>query len=336
MHILILSYIALSDGILTFAETARKDGHKISFFPLAIYRTNSYLLELLLNVINKRQNYSLVTYESKEEIDLCIWWYPLEHIKYDVIKSVIDDNKNIRHITYNYDLTYLENIETKEWVDRKIMKNKNSSLMSLNITVNPYEYKCSKHKNKYLCPPGYNDKYSFPADKNKDYICDVSILCTNLYDREPWISLYQRINRKKLIDLIYNDKDINFHFYGPKKFKEVYPKAYKKHIKYSDCNKVFTNSKINICVQAITIDGYLSERVPQVFASKGLVLIDNEIGYGFIKNKDYVVVDEKNPLQQIKNLLKDEDKMNEIKENGYKKRKNLTWDRLYKIVKDKN
>ena len=134
--------------------------------------------------------------------------------------------------------------------------------------------------------------------------------------------------------MIYNDKDIDFLIFGPQKFKSLYPKSYRGFLNYKDCNKVFYNSKINICIQAVSIDGYLSERVPQVFASGGLVLIDSKIGYGFEEGEDYILIDENNPLKQIKSLLKDPKKMKKIRENALKKSHCLKWDKLFNIVKN--
>ena len=48
-----------------------------------------------------------------------------------------------------------------------------------------------------------------------------------------------------------NRHKINFHIYGPIEFKNLYPDCYQGFIKYDECYKVFSNSKINLSIHPI-------------------------------------------------------------------------------------
>ena len=50
---------------------------------------------------------------------------------------------------------------------------------------------------------------------------------------------------KQILDIIYANKDITLHIYGPEFLSKLYPDSYKGFISYKDCYKVFSNSKIN-------------------------------------------------------------------------------------------
>ena len=63
-----------------------------------------------------------------------------------------------------------------------------------------------------------------------------------MYDGWP----ENNVNRRKVLDKIYQNKDINLHVYGPEYLQNLYPDTYKGFIKYEDCYKVFSNSKINL------------------------------------------------------------------------------------------
>lgn len=119
---------------------------------------------------------------------------------------------------------------------------------------------------KYL-PPCFGENHHPEEDPN--FVCDVSIVCTNLYENFP----HQLINRKKLIDALYTS-GLNFHIYGPEKLREVYPLSYKGWIHYDINRKVFFNSKINISTHIENGDSYLTERDVDAMASGGLILSD--------------------------------------------------------------
>ena len=186
--------------------------------------------------------------------------------------------------------------------------------------------------------PGFNTNLSYYLLDNS-YSCDVSIVCTNLYDDlEFWSST--KICRKDVVDAIYKDENINFHFYGPEKFKKLYPKAYKGFIKYEDCYKVFSNSKINLNISPVgdslndVVDGKqkhkISERCPQILGSKGLMMCDTNLEPILLHNKHYIKIDSiTQALEIIYDVIENNNKYNNIRENGFNyANNNMTWDKV--------
>jgi len=146
----------------------------------------------------------------------------------------------------------------------------------------------------------------------------------------------QYINRKTLIDTIYQNMEklnIKFHIYGPTKFKNMYPKAYKKFVNYYDLNKVFNYSKINICTHVNNkYSMYINERVSLILGSSGLLYVDNIKDLFVQNNKECIIIDQKDYLNQITQILQNYDDMYLIRYNGHQKSKSLTWSKWSDII----
>jgi hypothetical protein len=195
--------------------------------------------------------------------------------------------------------------------------------------------------NYMYCPPGFDPKITYYVN-DPSHACDVSIICTNLYtDYNIFMRKFVRVHRKEMVDLLYrNRQDINFHIYGPKEFQEMYPDCYKGSISYEECPKVFSNSKINLCIHATSYNNYqkylyYSERLPQIMGARGLVYCDTEYDQLLVPNVNYILADPNDPLAQIKEILSnyDQQKYQAIKEKGYElAQKQLTWDHMRKQI----
>lgn len=155
------------------------------------------------------------------------------------------------------------------------------------------------------------------------YQADISIIITNLYE-DSNIYPYQIYNRKKLIDLIVNEKSINFKIYGSPHLQIKYPHHYGGSVSYTDLPKIIGSSKINITTH---VDGrylYLNERSFIIPACAGLMYIDPipNLDQYFIPGVECIVMDINDPISQIKEILSNYDNYEKIKEAGYEKFKN--------------
>lgn len=334
MRISILGYYHLADGYLSFAEEAKKD-HEVSFFPFMSYLHDKLpivetLRKFLKNELDEKTTYF---YENmvipKNEPDVLLIWITAN----DVSQIIIDTREFFSGKIYihNWDPNYTE-IEHPHWHSQKEALFNSAKQADCVFTVNPLEVKFYERNgiNAKHCYSGFSEKYSYPVE-DEEYKCDVSAVITNLYTDGIWDLNKQKINRKELLDQLYEDKSINLKIYGLPNIESHYPDSYVRQIPYKECHKVFSNSKINLCVHAISIDNYLSERAPQIIGSGGLLYTDNEIGLDFIPGEDYVLVNS-DPYQQIKDLLQSESEIKRISQNGYSKKSSINWNQLLNLI----
>ena len=150
-------------------------------------------------------------------------------------------------------------------------------------------------------------------------------------DENIWPKRFQKYNRGTLLDLI-NNSELNFKVYGPSWLKERFPGSYVSEMRYDQTHLVFSNSLVNISVNCVSIDGYFSERVPQIIASRGIVYTDNHLGCGFIEGIDYILIDRDDPIKQLKTLIGDKSKVKQIQNSSFNKRTNISWDRFKGII----
>ena len=146
-----------------------------------------------------------------------------------------------------------------------------------------------------------------------------------------------RLHRKDIVDILYSNRNsIRFHIYGPPKLYDLYPECYRGFVKYEDCPKVFSNSKISLCIHATSFNNYgkylyFSERLPQILASYGLLYTDTIYDGLLVPDMNYILADPINPLEQINNIIKsyNSHKYQQIKKNGYETAiKYMTWNNM--------
>ena len=333
LNLLIIGYCHLSDGFLYASKGLEKRNYKIYFFPYT-----SYMMD---NIENRDD--ILIEYVKSNDIKVCLWWN--NNIKYENYKYIFLElmHKNIEHIFFNWD-PFLYNYKKyssliwKERIDERI---NNYPLFKHVFTcfekeVSFYKDKLSLSSIHYL-PPGF-DKDISKYEYNEDFDCDVSIICTNMYNYTyEFPDESTNITRYSIVDKLYKNRDkIKLHIYGIEKFKNIYPDCYKGFISYDDCNKVFSNSKINLSIHPMinelqsddSEEEYFSERLPQILGSKGLLMTNTKFKYKLIDNEDYIYIDNNmNWLGKIYDIMYNSSNYDFIRENGYQKAlKYYQWD----------
>lgn len=320
--ITIVGYHHLQDGFLGASKAFEQLGYVVDFFPLLSYKSDGLdedtIKKDLIGAINGHlNNVRYSTKVTEYESFVVLWWN--FNVTEDFVKTVKESTKSALHIFYSWDDPY--SIEKAGSLNRKF------SYIDICFTCCAKSvdyYLLSGAKRAYYLPPGF-DKNVHKYEKDDRFECDVSIVCTNLYDFDD----KKHINRKKFLDDIINDGTIDLHIYGNELFKDIYPDHYKGFINFKNSNKVFSNSKININTH-IRKNGnmYINERTCQILGSRGLLYIDDINGLDNVINRitECVVIDEDNHVKQIKDILNNYDLYEKVKENGHQLAlKHYTW-----------
>lgn len=250
-----------------------------------------------------------------------LWW--VFNIDANVLYNITQIDTKIRHLYYNWDEPY-------NWIHvdaESKAKYLSSAFITCQETVSKYIGAGTLHA--YCLYPGYSPSVHYVMD-NIEYKYDVSFICTNLYEN---LTEYpdQIVNRKKIVEDLYDahkNKEIIFALFGPDKFKSMFPEAYQGFIKYDDTCRAFNESKINLCTHVVgNKKGYLNERVFLILASGGLLLIDPIPGVDDILINGYncIFINKNRIIQQVRRILDNYDKYQNIKKNAVETAKNYTW-----------
>jgi hypothetical protein len=329
VNILFITYYGIRDQLKFVSDSLIKLNNCMYNFSLMEIEND--------NIRNKGKEYMpydlLIESININQIDVVLWWYigtPYKKMEY-----VIQKTGNIKHIMYNWD-------DPNGWEDREL--DKKAKLFDCVFT-------CCKEsidryikygtKNCFYLIPGYDPNTNFIISNIDDiddkYDCDISIVCTTLYENNLY-DMRQYINRKELIDNLYQNREkFKFHIYGPKFLMDLYPECYKPYditnnkfeVPYMELNKIFNGSKLNICTHThCQYDGYLNERVGLILGSGGLLYVDKVKGIENIykDGKDCVYIDKDRYIKQICDILENYDDYYEIKTNGHEKSKLYNWD----------
>jgi len=335
--ILIVSYYELKESLRCAADCLENClSYEILHYPL---------FEKKNDTNSRIENYfeDFISFIKKSNPDILFWWYfGISEKKLKEIKSLFP---SLFQILYNWDDPFIWDIDPSYKEKVSLL---DACFISCKSSVKKYENECHLEIVDY-CLPGFDLRYHFPEDKTDEtYASDISICCTNLYENENIYSK-QFVNRKKLLDYIYDqchngvsDPVYTFRIYGPDFLGDIYPKAYKGYCSYYDTHKVFYNSKVNICTHVISnAKGYLSERVSLILGSSGFLLIDPIDGLDeILKDKEHCVyMSSRDPSDIWKNdivpLISDDpgvvEKRNRMASRGHAfAKKNLTWKRWAK------
>lgn len=319
MNILLVGYCNLEDGFLYASNSLKKLQYKIFFFPY-----HSYILDNNNDIDNILDNFI-----KNNDINIILWWN--NNIQYETIRK-IKNNHDVKNIFFNWDpfLYEYEKYNSFVWKDKIDSKIKYYPLMDNVLScfekeILFFKNKCNIH---YSCP-GF-DKDVSKYDYVTKYDCDISIVCTNLYDNlNEFPDQSTNITRYYVVNKIYeNRKKLKFHIYGNEKFKNMFPDCYKGFVKYEDCNKIFSSSKINLCIHPLIYElnntpckeEYFSERLPQILGSKGLLVTNSLLTNYLKKDIDYVYIDNTfDWFEKLMHIIKNNHLYNFIRENGYKK-----------------
>ena len=309
-NILLTIYFCLVEPITSIVEILNNQGQNIYTFPVLKHRNDPKCLDLLLESL------------EKNKIDKILWW--CISVPCDYIKKIADLYPNIDQLYFNWD-------DPHNWPHEDIA-NKAKYFKTVFSC-------CEGSLQKYPCQaifllPGYHSKYHSPCQL--PYKCDISFCCTNLYDDE---NMYpnQYINRKLLVDQIYQNQErysYVFHIYGPTWLKTRYQKSYQGNARYEDTGKIFNSSKINLCthVQKNSYK-YVNERSILIIGSGGLLLVDKVDGLDqLFNNNECVFLDFDNYIEQIVEILGNYDQYISIKDNGYQKSLDYTWEKWAQTI----
>ena len=309
--ITIICYYELKDALASAGQALEDLGYQINSYPL---------FQTIHDVNDKMENYfeKFDDFLTRTKPDIILWWY--FYILVNDLRKIKGKHPDIYHIFFNWDDPY-------SWAGDSHLPEKCQFLDLAVITCKETLdcYTKNGAKKAIFCPPGYDPKINFRQSVDNKYKCDLSFCCTNLYqDKKHFPD--QVINRKKLIDELVKDSEINFHLYGPDFLSKIYPNHYKGLVVYKDLNKLFNSSKINLCTHVVSNkDGYINERTVLVLGSGGLLLVDQVKGLDDIIPTDcFIFLDTENYVTQIKKILNSDYDSVRINAENFA-RDNLTW-----------
>lgn len=329
MKLLVTTYYGFGTPLKEAFEELRKYGiEEIVEYPLFRYYRDEH--DAKFDYMDHFNNYVMA-----EKPDILLWWYfgvPVECIKY-----VRDHNPKTIFMMFNWD-------EPANWIPNNVKeKAKYFDCVFVTCEETSHDYlKYGTGESHYLLP-GYDPNIHKPEDNDEDrkkYACDVSICCTNLYDDYDTYP-NQYIYRRVMMDDLYSKQDeygIKFHIYGPEWLRDVYPKSYRWMAKYEETNKIFNYSKLSLCTHAICDkNGYFNERFVLIMASGGLLYVDKPKGIEdtIDLDKDCVLIDRDNYLEQIKTIINNYDEYKERRRNAHERSKEWLWSNWAKKIGDK-
>lgn len=303
MKLLIVGWYNLINPIITAKDYFTILGYDVYFLPLLNFREKIEFTQL---------NEALLCFIKNINPSIILWWNWECHP--EILKNIKSNTENILHLLFNWDHPYcLSNWDNN--FNRKITSGNIWDICFVTGNCKLDEYIKSGSSEAYYLRMFADEKIHFPEYDPK-YQCDISIVCTNLYDdveRFPNCLL----SRKDMIEKII-ENGINIHIYGPDHLKNTFPNNYKGFTHFMDNHKVFYNSKINLCTHVDNGYKYCNERVGTILSSGGLLFCDKVNGINEILKDGYdcILIDEVNYISQIKNILNNYDKYEHIKINA--------------------
>jgi len=297
------------------------------------------------NNINLSENLDIAADEKENNINLSVNILTVVKQKY-IKKKIINYFFSWDPVLYDY-----KKYENCHDIWNPIVENKKIIYALMTHVFSCFEKEIEyfkSYQNISYAYPGFDKEISF-YEYDEKYICDISIVCTNIYNNNNEFPCdATNISRYEIIDTLYKYRHkIKFHIYGTENLKNRYPDCYRGFIKYQKCNKVFSNSKINLSIHPIVNElnsenstkEYFSERVPQILGCNGLLVTNSKLSNILIENEDYIYIDKNMDwLKKILDIIKNSDEYDNIRENGYKKGiEYYTWNnfahKIYYITK---
>lgn len=130
-----------------------------------------------------------------------------------------------------------------------------------------------------FAPPGFVERFADDAVLELNgpdrFVCDVCIMCTNLYD-DKRLYAKQLIQRKALIDALYHNDRIILHIYGPETFRDHYPSAYRGFAQFEDTYRLMRTARVCISTHVVSMNvhQYINERTIIAMGCGALLLTD--------------------------------------------------------------
>jgi hypothetical protein len=303
MKLIIVGWYNLINPIITAKDYLTILGYDIYFLPL-LYYNQKYSGNSLLD--------ALISFIKNIDPAVMLWW------NWECEKEVLLELKkrtlNILHILFNWDHPFCLSHWDNNY-NRKIISKNIWDICFLTGDCKLDEYIKSGSEESYYLRMFADEEIHFP-EIDKSFECDVSIVCTNLYDdKEKFPN--NITNRREVLSNIINH-GFNVHIYGPEHLRDIFPNQYKGFSNFLTNNKVFYNSKINLCTHVDNGYKYCNERVGTILSSGGLMMCDKVDGIETILTnyKDFILIDENNYIEQIRDILNNYDKYSHIKENA--------------------
>lgn len=311
--ILIVSYYELKESLASAAAELKKvGGYDICNYPLYQYYqdVNDRKPDCLEHAIN---------FFAQSDAKIVLFWYfGVPQFWIHALKQTLP---KAYWIIYSWDDPFTfyndsQHIDKCKYFDLAITSCEDS-------IQNYLKYGC---KDAIWQPPGFDPAIHYPLNFGENYLCDISLCCTSLYDN---LNVYpnQKVPRRQIVDyLVKNFTPNQFHLYGPENFSKLYPLHYKGYLNYNETSVVFNKSRINITTHVVGKDsGYLNERSILIAACGGLLVTD--LSDIFINGKHCVSYSSLEEFEKvIKKILLDYNAFKAIKNNSlFYAFKKFTW-----------
>lgn len=331
MNLAIFGHYSFSDGYYAYGKYFKKYFNNVSFFPLIEFsekKINCNLIESFIkgeSVLNFSKNLINIGFGSKDFVIIAHNNEALKNIKVNDF-LFIDFIKHLKD-KYSFKLIQINWDPCLKQVDYDHIE-----YFDLCFCSDPYYL---KYPNAKFFLQGYSKDSSFYS-KDEKYSCDVSFVGTNLYEKDEFPN--KKLNRKIILDKISENSEINLNIYGPDFLRKIYPRSYKGFIKYDDCYKVFSNSKINLNISPLDNieyfkNFYFSERLPQIFACESVMLCNNNFKNFLKPNVDYIYLEDiENLISIIKTYLSDTDLYNRMKKNVILNKKKFNYEQIVNSI----
>ncbi len=232
-----------------------------------------------------------------------IWWAwkvhagERESASLDKLIAKTKRSKKFVNIMYNFDDPYCW--EDGHWNMNAVSKLFDVVFVTSKKRLSDYEKNGAKA---YYVPPASHEERHF-YDPTPEFKSDVSMAITNFYDPAKFPVL---VSRLKIAQELCADKSIDFALYGPEDLKREVPACYKGILDQNISRKLFSSSKINIATSVMDAEGYMSDRIPFVAMSKGLLLMDPiDVSKSVFKDGEscFVIDRNKKITEQVKEIL---------------------------------
>lgn len=292
MKILIVGFYEFSDGYYALGEILGKYC-KLKFFALLDWRDR-------VREGGERGN-DLERVVGEFEPDFLLVWHNFEFVERFEIEEVgfvLKDylrKVNVKKICLNWDLGYGYDVEREGGV---------LGLFELVFGVCPRYVGVGNY---VFYNQGFNERVSYRSVKDREFVCDVSFVGTNLYDD---YGNNRECSRRKVLDaLVKEGGEISCFVYGTENVGREYPENYKGYVKYDDCHKVFSNSLVTLNISPVNdeVGGgetyYYSERMAQIFGCDGVMVCNNDFGE-FVPRDCYVRIERAEDVVEVVRRLK--------------------------------
>lgn len=309
--LIIVGRYYLIHPLITAKEYFELLNYDVYFLPL-LYYCQKYSGDELYN--------ALYSFMMNINPQVMLWWN--WECPSNILHKLKNNTHNILHCLFNWDHPYcLSELDNKK--NRQITSKNIWDICFVSGDCKLDDYINSGSKESYYLRMFADEETHFP-EKDKKYECDVSIVCTSMYDNE---TMYPDtiVSRKEIITNLI-EANINVKIYGPESLKELFPNNYVHFTHFMDNHKVFSNSKINLCTHVTNGNKYFNERVGTILSSGGLLFCDKVDGIDKVltNEENCIFIDPNNYVNQVKDILANYDindnnnKYEIIKQNGIK------------------